>query len=197
VKAASYEVGAKSSVLGGGLLLTGALFHTEVDNAQTNDPDNPTITVLEGNQRVQGLEIGATGHITQQLEIQAGYTYLDGKTISSGTASAVGKDIQNLAHNAVNVWAEYHITPAWELGFGGNYLDHRFADAANTANVPSYEVWNGMLSYRLNPRLKLQVNAINIFDKLYYDNVYYTSASENHVIPGAGRTVKFTVRASF
>jgi catecholate siderophore receptor len=197
VKATTYEVGGKSSVLDGGLLLTGALFRTEVDNAQTNDPDNPTITILNGNQRVQGFELGASGHVTRQLELDAGYTYLDGQTIASGTAAYIGKEIPNLAHNALNVWAEYHITPAWELGFGGNYLDHRFADSGNTANVPSYVVWNGMLGYRINPRLKLQLNAANIFNKLYYDGVYYTSASENHVIPGAGRTVKLSVKANF
>ena len=54
-----------------------------------------------------------------------------------------------------------------------------------------------MTSYKISPRLKLQLNVINLFDKYYYDNVYYTSASENHVIPGAGRTVKLTFRASF
>ncbi len=54
-----------------------------------------------------------------------------------------------------------------------------------------------MTSYRVNDTLKLQLNVINLFDALYYDNVYYTSASENHVIPGAGRTVKLTVRATF
>jgi catecholate siderophore receptor len=197
VKATTYEVGGKSAVLGGGLLLTGALCHTEVDNAQTNDPDNPTITVLNGNERVQGFELGASGHLTAQLELDAGYTYLDGLTTASGTAAYVGKEIPNLAHNALNVWAEYHPTPDWELGFGGNYLDHRFADSGDTANVPSYVVWNGMLGYRINPRLKLQLNALNIFDKLYYDGVYYTSASENHLIPGVGRTVKLTVRANF
>ena len=41
MKATTYEVGSKTSVLDGGLLLTGAVFHTEVDNAQINDPDNP------------------------------------------------------------------------------------------------------------------------------------------------------------
>ena len=44
VKATSYEAGSKTSVLSGGLLLTVAVFHTEVNNAQTNDPDNPTLT---------------------------------------------------------------------------------------------------------------------------------------------------------
>ena len=47
-KGTTYEAGAKTTWLNGGLLLTGALFRTEVDNAQTNDPDNPTLTVLNG-----------------------------------------------------------------------------------------------------------------------------------------------------
>jgi catecholate siderophore receptor len=196
VKATSYEIGAKAAVLGGGLLLTGAVFQTEVDNAQTNDPDNPTITVLNGDERVRGLELGATGHIGR-LELTAGYTYLDGVTLASGVAADVGKVVPNLAHNAVNLWAEYHLTTKWEIGFGGFYLGERYADAGNTAIVPDYAVFNGMVSYRLTPRLKLQLNGINLFDTLYYDGVYYTSASENHVIPGAGRTLKLTVRASF
>jgi catecholate siderophore receptor len=197
VKATDYEAGFKSTVLNGGVLLTGAVFHTVVDNAQTNDPDNPTITVLNGNQRVQGIELGATGHITEQLEIVAGYTYLDGKTIASGTPSAIGKEIPNLAHNAVNVWAEYYVTPAWEVGFGGNYLDRRFADQANTASVPAVTVWNAMTSYRISPRLTAQLNVNNLFDKLYYGGIYFTSASENHAIPAPGRTVKVALRASF
>jgi catecholate siderophore receptor len=197
VKAKTYEAGAKSLWLDGKLTLTGAVFQTEVDNAQTNDPDNPTITVLNGNQRVNGFELGASGHLTQQLKITAGYTYLDGETIASGTPAYVGRFIPNAARNAVNLWTEYRFNPAWEIGGGGNYLDKRFADSGNTATVPSYVVWNAMVSYRVNPNLVLQLNANNLFDKLYYDGIYYTSAGENHVVPGPGRTVKLTARASF
>ncbi|MGC1302550.1 MAG: TonB-dependent siderophore receptor [Caulobacteraceae bacterium] len=197
VKSTNYEVGSKTTLLNGGLLLTGALFQTQVDNAQTNDPENPTVTVLNGNERVRGLELDATGHVTSKLEVTAGYTYLDGKTIESGTAAYVGKFIPNAARNAVNLWAEYRLTDAWEIGGGGNYLGRRFADSGNTASVPSYVVWNAMTSYRINNRLTMQVNGYNLFNKYYLDNIYYTSTSENHVIPGAGRTVKFTVRAAF
>jgi catecholate siderophore receptor len=197
VKAKTYEAGAKTLWLDGKLTLTGAVFQTEVDNAQTNDPDNPTITVLNGNQRVNGFELGASGHLTQQLKLTAGYTYLDGETIASGTPAYVGRFIPNAARNAVNLWAEYRFNPAWEIGGGGNYLDKRFADSGNTATVPSYVVWNAMASYRVNPNLVLQLNANNLFDKLYYDGIYYTSPGENHVVPGPGRTVKLTARASF
>jgi catecholate siderophore receptor len=206
VKATTYEAGSKTTLLDGHMLLTGAIFHTEVDNAQVNDPENPTLTVLQGNERVQGIELGATGHITSNLEIIAGYTYLDG--ITSGTS---GKTIPvvrytnvlipNLARNAVNLWAEYHITKPWEVGLGANYLDRRVGNVVTPGTtaefIPSYVVWSAMTAYRLSPHLKLQFNVINLFDAYYYDNVYYTSASENHVIPGAGRTVKFTVQARF
>jgi len=197
VKAKTLEAGGKTKWLDGGLLVTGAVFHTVVDNAQTNDPDNPTLTILEGNERVNGLELGVTGYVTSRLEINAGYTYLDGKTISSGTAVDVGKVMPNVARNAVNLWAEYQITDRWEIGAGGNYLGSRFADPANTAVVPSYVVFNAMISGKLSPRVALQLNALNLTNKLYYDGVYYTSASENHVIPGPGRTVKLTARVAF
>ena len=205
VKATTYEAGSKTSLLDNRLLVTGAIFHTEVDNAQVNDPENPTLTTLQGNETVQGIELGATGHITPRFEITAGYTYLDGKTSGdAGTSPVIRYNnvaIPNLARNAVNVWAEYKITPPWEVGLGLNYLDRRIGDVVTSASppavVPSYVVWSAMTSYKINDRLKLQLNVINLFDTLYYDNVYYTSTSENHVIPGAGRTVKLTARASF
>jgi len=109
--------------------------------------------------------------------------------------------IPNVARNAANLWVEYKITSPWKVGLGANYLDRRVANivtpGAVAAIVPSYVVWSGMTAYRVNDRLTLQLNVINLFNALYYDNVYYTSVSENHVIPGAGRTVKLTARARF
>ena len=205
VKATTYEAGSKTSLLDGKLLLTGAVFHTQVDNAQVNDPENPTLTVLQGNETVQGVELGATGRIGPKLQITAGYTYLDGRTSGDTGASPViaytNALIPNLARNAVNAWIEYHVTDPWEVGLGFNYLDRRVGNivtpGAAAAVVPSYVVWSAMTSYRVNANLTLQANIINLFDALYYDSVYYTSASENHVIPGAGRTIKLTARASF
>lgn len=204
VKATTYEVGSKTSLFEDGLLLSGALFHTEVDNAQVNDPENPTLTVLQGNETVQGLELGATGHI-DDFEITLGYTYLDGKTSGyAGSNPVIGYTnvlIPNLARNAANAWAEYDVTPDWEVGLGVNYLDRRIGNIVTPGTVPtfvpSYVVWNAMASYRLDEHVTLQFNAINLFDKYYFDGIYYTSPSENHVVPGAGRTFKFAIRVSF
>ncbi len=197
VKAKTYETGAKTGWLGGQLSVTGALFRTQVDNAQTNDPDNPTVTVLAGNQRVDGFELGVSGYLTPELEIFAGYTYLDAITVESGTANQVGKFIPNAARHSANLWAVYDINDDWKVGGGGNWLGRRYADLANTTSIPAYVVLNAMLSYRINDNVTAQLNAANLLDKKYYDNPYYTSAAENHVLPGAGRTVKLTTTFQF
>ncbi len=194
VKAKTFEAGAKQTLLDGGLLLTGAVFQTEVDNAQTNDPENPNITLLEGNQRVDGLALGATGHLTRAWEITAGYTYLDGRTISSGTPLYVGKDLPNVARDEIDLWTEYTLASRWEFGLGGNWFTHRYADSGQAANLPGYTVVNAMVSYRLTERLTTQLNGFNLLNKYYYLSPYYTSASENHVLPGPGRSASLTIR---
>jgi catecholate siderophore receptor len=194
VKGRTYEVGTKDQLLDGQLLVTGAIFHTVVDNAQTNDPENPTVTVLNGDQRVNGFETSVSGYLTKHLEIFAGYTYLDGKTLSSGVRADVGQPLQNVARNALNVWSEYEFTDQWEAGLGANWLDKRYADFGGTTTVPGYVVWNAMVSYKVSKNFALQLNGLNLFNKLYWDAPYYTSAAENHVIPGAGRSGMLSIR---
>jgi catecholate siderophore receptor len=197
VKAKTFEAGTKTGWRDGALSVTGALFRTTVDNAQTNDPENPTLTVLSGNQRVQGLEVGASGYLTQHWEITAGYTYLDSKTLASGTAAFVGKQLINTAHNSLNLWSEYEVSNAFEVGVGANWLSHRFDDFANTANLPGYVVWNAMASYRVTDAVSVQLNGLNLFNRYYLANAYYSSASENHAIPGAGRSVQLAMHVLF
>jgi catecholate siderophore receptor len=197
VKAENYEVGAKLDWLDGKLSTTAALFRTEVSNAQINDPEHPGVIILAGNQRVDGVELNATGHITQDWEILAGFTYLDPRTVFNPTPGVTGRLLINSARAAANLWTEYYIDDHWEVGTGGNFLGRRYADLANTATIPSYWVWNGMVEYKVNDNYSLQMNITNILDRVYYDNAYYTSESENHIIPGAGRTFTFTAKANF
>ena len=196
VKAKSYETGAKESLLGGGLLLTAALFRTQVDNAQTNDPDNPTLTILNGNQRVDGLQLQASGHLTRNWELFAGYSALDGKTLSSGNAAYVGKQLANVAHNTLNLWTEYYLPHGIEIGGGGNWVGPRFADSGETARLPGYVVWNAMASYQFTKNASLQLNGLNLFNRYYFSAPYYTSLSENHVIPGAGRSATLSINVT-
>ena len=193
VKAKSYEAGIKSHWLGGMLTSTAAIFQTQIDNAQTTDPDHPTALILGGNQRVRGVELGLDGHITDKWEITAGYTYLDGKTVFSTTAAIVGKQLPNVARNAASLWTEYYVAKDWEVGVGGNYVGQRFADSAQSAILPGYVLVNAMVAYTVNDHVTVRANVTNLFNKLAFQSAYYSSPLENHEIPAAGRTGLLTV----
>jgi iron complex outermembrane receptor protein len=81
------------------------------------------------------------------------------------------------------------LSAAWELGGGLTAVSHRHADAENTAAVPSYVVFNAMLSFQLSEHFKLQLNLNNATDKLYFSGFYYVGVQENHALPSAGRTL--------
>jgi catecholate siderophore receptor len=82
--AKNYEIGGKAELFHGGLLLTAALFRTDRDSYRvaSNDPSVPD-QQLDGHSRVDGVALGATGHITSAWQITANYTYLKSKLIQS------------------------------------------------------------------------------------------------------------------
>jgi catecholate siderophore receptor len=187
----TFELGAKTAVLNGGLALTGAIFDTEQTNARVADPVQPTLQTLAGDIRVRGLELNAVGYLTRRWEIIAGYTYLDARTIKSTDPTQVGQLVPNTAHNQANLWTTYELGD-WTIGSGINYVGRREADTHGLDHVPSAVTWDGMTSYRISRNLTLQLNAYNLLDKRYFTNSYDTAPVENHVLVGAGRTVTLT-----
>jgi catecholate siderophore receptor len=192
----TFEIGVKSLWLKGLLSVTAAVFNTEETNARVTDPIT-NAPELEGDLRVNGLEIGATGYITPNWEIIAGYTYLDARTLATpGTpANQVNQGLPNTAHNQANLWTVYDFTDDVHAGFGVNYLGKRDADNIGMNKIPGYVTFDGMAQWRLTPRITMQLNGYNLLDKYYFTNAYDSSPVENHVLPGAGRT--FTLTAVF
>jgi catecholate siderophore receptor len=192
----TFEVGAKATVLQNRLSLTGAVFNTEMTNARVTDPVSK-ITSLQGNLRARGMELGASGHLTDKWEVLAGYTYLDARTVSSLTKTSVGELLPNTAHNQANLWTIYEFTEAFHVGVGVNYLGERAADSNGIAFIPGYTTFDGMISYQINSHIGVQLNGYNLADKYYFTNAYYSATTENHVIPGAGRTITLTLTGKY
>ncbi len=192
----TYEAGAKAAVLNGRLALTGAVFRTEMVNARITDPVSRAVS-LEGDLRAQGVEVQAAGHLTDKLEITAGYTYLDARTTSSLIPSQVGQRLPNTARNQANLWTVYEPIEALKFGLGVNYLGRRAADASGVAYIPGYVTFDAMASYDVNAHLTVQLNAYNLGDRFTYSNAYYSSAVENHVVPGAGRSATLALKVRY
>ena len=176
------------------LAVTAAVFNTEMPNARVGDPDDPLLQTLAGKETVNGVQIGATGHLTEEFELTAGYIYIDPRTVLSTDPTQLGQMLPNTAHNQADLWLTYDSPDNWQVGSGVNYLGKRFADPQNTAIVPAYLTWDAMAGYRFNDHVSLQVNGYNLTNKLYFANLYWSSVMENHAVPGAGRTFTLTAK---
>ena len=190
------EVGFKADVIGGRLSLATAVFRTEKTNMRVPDPTNPTaVNILAGVARVSGFEASAQGHITNEWEIMASYTYLDSKIISSSNASnavKVGNELIQTPRNAFSLWTTYRITPEFTLGGGAYYVDAMWGDTNNTTRIPDWWRLDAMASYKLTANATLQLNVYNLLDKYYYDSAY-----TNWATPAPGRTAMLSLRAKF
>ena len=191
----SYEIGGKIDLLGGGLSLQAALFRTDKTNARTPDPITG-LQVLEGEQRVQGVEFGVVGRPLPALSVFTGYTYLDSEILESNEVvngvSVVGNELPNAPHHGFSFWTTYDFLERWQVGTGIFYVGERFANNANTNVVPSHVRWDMSVGYQINRNIQLRLNAINLTDELYFDGVHPA-----HVILGAGRTIIGTAIFNF
>jgi iron complex outermembrane receptor protein len=108
--ATSFEVGVKSTLLGGKAQMNATLFLTNVTNWQTSQlPPNgttPTITNA-GKARTQGLELEGKLQIADGWRLQGSYGYLDAKFKSYMAYNQLGA-LVDIAGNTRNSYAPKH-----------------------------------------------------------------------------------------
>ncbi len=199
-KARTAEIGSKWNLLQDKLLLTMALFRTEVTNeintTVLDDLGNPTQT---GEKRVQGIEVSAVGKLTDNWAISAGYTSMDTRVVEGANTAQDGSN--NLTYtpgDAFTAWSTYRLPFGLTLGGGVRYSGrmHRGTDGAagTPAFTKSYTVWDTVATYAINDHLDLRLNGYNVFDKRY---VAAINKSGYRYTPGAPRTVMLSADFRF
>jgi catecholate siderophore receptor len=179
----SIEVGTKWDLARGRLSATGALFRTDKTNARTPgiDPGDPP-TVLDGEQVVQGAEVGLSGRLSPAWSLFGGYTFMDSTITASNTAAEVDNALALTPRHTLSLWSSCELPWHVSIGAGAQFMDAVFRNTTNTARVPSYWLFNAVTSYRVNAHMTLRVNAQNLFDAEYVDRI-----GGGHYIPGPGR----------
>lgn len=188
----SYELGTKWDLLNENLLVTAAVFRTEKTNARTVDPTDSTITVLKGEQVVDGFSISATGIINEQWQIIGSYTNLDSENVKSGNDSQEGNKLPNVADESWTIWTTWQPIDALQFGLGAQHIGERYNNIANANKVPGYTLYDAMASYKVNDSFSLRLNIQNLTDKEHYATV-----GGGHTIPGAARFTMLTGSFSF
>ncbi|GAA5236899.1 TonB-dependent siderophore receptor [Verticiella sediminum] len=192
-KTRSVELGTKWNVFDEKLALSAAIFRLDTTNARVTLPDNTY--AMAGKRRINGLELGFAGNVTQQWQVFGGYTLLDSEVRDDGTNSAAaGQPFPNTPKHSASLWTTYAITPDISVGAGAFYVGKQYgSNAAVRRMIPGYVRYDAMAAYRINPNLDLQLNILNLTNKYYFTSTYST----HYASVGAGRAAILSLNAKY
>ena len=140
----------------------------------------PGTTLKEqvGQQSSNGLEASLDLQLPDAWQLQANAAivraqYDDFSEVVNGqSVSRDGNRPTDVPRRTANLWLSKAITDDVRAGAGVRYVDSRFANTANTSEVPSYTVVDASVSWKAmrNTTLGLQLN--NLFDRTYAVSQY-------------------------
>lgn len=196
-QAKTAEIGTKWDLLDKRLMLTGAIFNTEVENEIVTTSDGTVDQT--GKKRVQGIELSATGQITPDWAVIASYTYQDSKVAKGNNLAQDGSNgLTYTPTDAFSLWSTYKIPSGFTIGGGARYtggLKRGTDGAVGTPNfTDSYWVVDAMATYRINKNVDLQFNVYNLFDKEY---VAAINKSGWRYFPGVERSARLSANIRF
>jgi catecholate siderophore receptor len=191
----TFEIGTKWDLFENRASLSLAVFRTEKYNARTEDPADPNdFVILNGEQRVDGIEVGAAGRITDQWQVYGGYAYLRSKVVESRNPLEKGSELSNTPEHTFSLWMTYDLPWNLQVGAGAQYTDSRFSSNIRTTRreAPSYVLFDAMAAWNVNKNFTLRLNVYNFTDEEYIDRV-----GGGHFVPGAGSSAVLTASLRF
>lgn len=196
-----YEIGIKADVAD--LNLGAALFQLERPFAYV---DNNDVFRKQGEQVNRGLELTATGHVWQGLNVYSGITFLDPKLKDTKKIEARDKRVVGVPKVQANMLVEYALPSMPKLVYSANvhYTGKRAANDTNTSWAGSYTTLDLGTRYstKINQTpttVRLSVN--NVTDERYWASIFPSGINGEgrggSAFLGAGREVRATVTFDF
>lgn len=225
VKSENYEIGTKWDFFDARLSTTAALFYTEKRVPITGRDAGETSDSLKGygKQRVKGLELGASGKITEAWDVYAGIVFMDSERKHSAYLDEVrrranpgdyldgngnpvlrtsGDELAFTPKVSGNLWTTYRLPVGLTLGAGVRYVDSSYVGRPDDANriIPNGKAGK-VPSYTLYSALaSYEVNE-NLDVRLNVDNItnekYVASSNWNSNRISLGDPRTFTLSTNF
>ncbi|MCG9511683.1 TonB-dependent siderophore receptor [Acinetobacter pittii] len=172
IEGKSYEMGVKSSWLDDRLTGTLSVFKTEQNNYPLRSSDGNPLNrkVPTSDLESQGVEVGLSGQITDNVNLSFGYAQFSIKDTKNGGEARTYNPNQTL-----NLLTTYTppVLPKLKVGAGLQWQDGIKLYDSNinsTIKQDAYALVNLMASYEVNDHITLQANGNNIFDKKYLNS---------------------------
>jgi iron complex outermembrane recepter protein len=192
------EGGMRADLLNNHLTVTVAGFYITKHNVSEQDPTTVLPIIIQvGEERSQGVELGAVGKLTDWWSIIANYAYVDARTLSDADPDFVGQRLPNAPFNNLNIWSRVNLIDdgcqVFGVGLGFVWQSSRPGDLADSFSMGSFTRWDAGLFYSRG-HLSANLYFENIFD------VHYFSGSEDTALainPGAPFNMRATVGVKF
>jgi catecholate siderophore receptor len=195
------ELGAKWNLLDDKLLATAAIFQSKKSDVMEGANYDTIGTFNTGKNRVQGIELGLAGNLTDNLSAQIGGAIMKSRVLDSATTANIGRPLSNFADKSFTAQGKYQLTNAFSFGAVARYESSRCGGQPDTGAgytaaglcsqpVPSYAVYDVFAAYRFTKKLNLRVNLLNVGNKDYYTAVYRSGA---FLYKGDARAVRATL----
>ncbi|HCE27393.1 MAG TPA: TonB-dependent siderophore receptor [Comamonadaceae bacterium] len=187
------EVGSKLDFWGGKGTATLALYQITRRNIATQDPNNPGVTILVGEQSSKGAELSVGLRPSARWQLQANLTHVDARyeNFMQGGVSLAGKVPTNTPATVANLWVGYALTPQLQASAGVRHVGKVYANAANTQWQAAYTLLDLGLAWKINKTSTLTGRIRNATDRVYAANL----GSQAYLV--APRTADVTLHVAF
>ena len=152
---------------------TVAAYHIVKKDLITADPINPGNSQQVGEQSSSGLEASLDLQLPHRWQLQANasvvraqYDTFD-EDVNNVAVSRKGNRPTDVPRRTANLWLSKAVTDDVNAGAGVRYVDSRYADYANTVELPSYTVVDATVSWKALPKTTLGVRLNNLFNRQY------------------------------
>ncbi|VVM43752.1 Ferric-pseudobactin BN7/BN8 receptor [Pseudomonas fluorescens] len=207
----NYEVGIKGEYFDGALNASLAVFQIDQKNRASLADSQlgcPVMTCYEtsGKVRSQGLDLELQGALTENWQVGAGYTYTRAHYIKDENPENENQRFDtDTPEHLFKVSTMYRLQgPLEKFRVGGNvyWQSRMYNDVPLTAGSyrlqqGSYAITDLMAGYEVNQHLDLQVNANNVFDRVYYSSIGYNTTWGSTDNYGTPRSYMLTAKYKF
>lgn len=149
-KGEQFEVGVKSEFLQSRLRTTLAAFEiTKTNIPRRVSSPGGSYSVPTGEQRSRGIELDATGQISDSWSVIGSYAFLDTEITKDDNNQ--GNELAGVPSHSASLWSNYQVQAGslrgLELGAGVFYRGERQANNANSYELPSYTRVDARVGY--------------------------------------------------
>jgi iron complex outermembrane receptor protein len=189
-----YEVGAK--VDWGTLITTLAFFQITQPSGTANTSTN-TFTA-DGEQRNRGVELTASGQVTEGVRVLGGITLLEGRLTRTANGTLDGRVATGVPDVQMNFGAEWDTPFLRGLTLSGRtiYTSSQYIDNANTRQIPAWFRFDLGAKYTFDVQGKpvsLRANVLNVANANYWES----ANSVFGIAMGAPRTFLLSASVDF